>query len=936
MFERGFRTAMLVTLCLGVTGGSLRAAGEEELTIYSCDFEQDAGIFRLNAKGEGTVAELDGSTAHSGRQSVRLVDSGGDDADLTWRQEWENWSAKRNSASLQWARHWDPEQAFAVRKGYTYEVRAHVKLQDAHGLGIRTTVWSREGLPVRGQTERYSPILRGTRDWCWLSARVACTSGDGELADIAIALFGKGTAWVDDVRIVEYEEADVPSINYGVYPPVRLEEARVETASCLALEFIGDLHYLKAERAENWLVRSAEDAGFKEGVRPVRVGRIKRLDNPDGKLWWADTYRHTIFLLLPQALRSGMRYRIVMTNVGVEREEFEVLFDERAGLNRNIKANQYGYLPDALKYAYLGGWLGSAGPLPLDGYADEFLVVDATTGETAFSGKPTLRMPHNRKEPLSTSVLENLTGEDVYELDFSELTAPGDYFIVVPGVGRSYGFRIAGDVYSEPFYHCARAILHQRCGIELKEPYTKFTREACHRSPGIEIKATIVEHGSEDQDKLVRDDPTVKTDRRVNAWGGYHDAADFDRLVGHYRIPASLLTLYEMFPATFSDGQLNLPESGNGIPDIVDEALWQVDFGLRMQDEEDGGVRGGAGPNAVVTAPPDRDTNPIYLYGKDPITSLSLAGVAAQAARVLKDLGEDERAATYLARAEKAWTYAGTHGGEGFPIPYAFAALELFRATGEPAYHEAFLARADAIAELDALAQARHMSLFVWNVWMSYALCEEEGADEGVRQAFRRRVVAAAEKEIENMESFAYRMPNWIGRPARYGWGCGTNFPGGEFLVMAWRLTGRKRYRDFALLAADFSLGCHPTGKIFITGLGRRHVKWALHPFSDPLATQIKAPVEETLPGIPLFAVHAYPLGFSGWQSQLLYVYANPQAGTDNFYPPARQWPDLRLFADVGWVPILSEHSVSSTMLHTTFLYGALLAADAESRPAVQ
>jgi hypothetical protein len=68
------------------------------------------------------------------------------------------------------------------------------------------------------------------------------------------------------------------------------------------------------------------------------------------------------------------------------------------------------------------------------------------------------------------------------------------------------------------------------------------------------------------------------------------------------------------------------------------------------------------------------------------------------------------------------------------------------------------------------------------------------------------------------------------------------------------------------------------------------------------------------------------------WQSQLLYIYTNPSTGKDNFDPPSKKWPDLRLFADIGRVPILSEFSVHANMLHTAFLYGALLSAAEHDR----
>jgi endoglucanase len=842
---------------------------------------------------------------------------------------WEGWEKTTNRTAIHWARHLTPQQPIVLRQGFTYEVRAYVKLEDAHGLGIATGVWSRAGSPVRGHTERYSPVVRGTRDWSWISARVACTSGDGELGWITVALLGKGTAWIDELSVVEYPERDAESINAGCYPPLRLEEIRAETARCLALEFIGDLHGPNAEQPANWLVTSDDDPRFRPGVKPLRVGRTRQLDNPDGTLWWNDTYRHTVFLVLPHAMESAKRYRAVMRNVGSEHEEFPITFDERASVTRAIKTNQYGYLPDARKYGYLGGWLGSAGALPLEGQAGDFRVVEAQSGRSVFHATPKLRMRHDHQESLSTSTLRNLTGEDVYELDFSSYAVPGEYYLVVPGVGRSLGFRIARDVYREPFYHCARAIFHQRCGIELKPPCSSFSRRPCHRGPALEIGATIVEHGCEDEDELVNKDPTIKTGKRLEVWGGYHDAADFDRLIGHIRIPAVLMTLYEMCPQAFSDSQLNLPESGNGIPDILDEACWGVDFWVRMQDAEDGGVRGGAGPNAAVTAPADRDAHPVYAYSKDPISSLSLAAVAGQLARVLERLGKKPEALLYLQRAEKAWAYGLAHGGEKFRIAHALAAIELFRTTGKPEYHQAL--RKQDPTKFDAFEQERHQGHFAWNVWVSCALCSRPGMDEAMRRACRQRIMAAADQEIRCMETSAYRMPHTGvgGPPVRYGWGCGTNFfAGGDFCVLAWRLSGEKRYRDAALLAADFSLGCHPASTVFITGVGQRHVQWAMHTFSNPMAAKVGAPVKETLPGIPIFGVHGYPQGFSGWQSQLLYTYANPSDGRDNFYPPCKAWPDLRLFADIGWAPILSEFSVASTMLHSVLLYGSMLPAE--------
>ena len=596
--------------------------------------------------------------------------------------------------------------------------------------------------------------MRGTRDWGWISARVACTAGDGELASVTLALLGKGTAWVDDVSIVEYERQEPESINFGRYPPLRMRELRVETASCLAMEFIGDLDSFQAEKPSNWLVQSDDDPDFQAGIAPATIGRIRQLDNPDGTLWWNDTYRHTIFLLLPKSLTSGRHYRVVMRNVGSDREAFMLAFEERTSVSRAIKANQYGYLPNATKFAYLGDWLGS-GTTGFGGTSSEFFLVDVATGRTLFRGKPQLRLRHDQKQSFSTSDQGNLTGEDVYELDFSSFQSPGEYFVVVPGVGRSLPFRVAEDIYRQPFYHCA--------------------------------------------------------------------AGDFPPAVWH-RAQAAF--------------------------------------------------------------------HPIYVYDKDPVSSLSLAAVAAQLSRVLNDLGSKQDAAFYLERAEKAWTYGNSHGGEKYRIASALAAIELYRSTGKQAYHDAFLQQAP--AEFETTAQERHMGHFAWSAWMSYALCAPSVADAKVQTVCRERILAAADQELKSLEQYAYRVPytGVGGRPLRYGWGCGTNFfSGGDFSVLAWRLTGQKQYRDAALLAADYSLGCHPTGTVFITGLGQRHIQWAMHTSSNPMGVKVGRPVAETLPGIPIFGVHAYPLGFGGWQSQLLYAYADPSVGAITSIRPARAGP---------------------------------------------
>ena len=193
------------------------------------------------------------------------------------------------------------------------------------------------------------------------------------------------------------------------------------------------------------------------------------------------------------------------------------------------------------------------------------------------------------------------TGEEVLELDYSTFNIPGEYYFYVDGLGRSIDFKISSTALSEAFYTHARGLYHKRCGIAKTQPYTAWTSPACHSSvipgrfPGnadhyrkgkgekesgfFDIKDNRIEVKHFD---LISDNPPYQN-ITVPAIGGWHDAADYDRRPYHLRIVSDLATVYLMKPENFIDGQLNIPEGGNGIPDILDEAAWGVKHLLAVQ-----------------------------------------------------------------------------------------------------------------------------------------------------------------------------------------------------------------------------------------------------------------------------------------------------------------------------------------------------------------
>ena len=290
-------------------------------------------------------------------------------------------------------------------------------------------------------------------------------------------------------------------------------------------------------------------------------------------------------------MAEGRSYTFRSKGIGAGPTSATFRWSAKTVLSEAIKVNQVGYLPDSkIRLAYAGKWLGTAGALELEPAA--FSVIDLETGKTAFTGKAKLR--HRAGQKSEGAYKQDFSGENVYGLDFSGLRQPGSYCISIPGVGRSYSFRIGADVMAEPLFSSIRVLYHARCGVALEKKHTPWTREECRKHVRIGV---YPEYGPPLDFKSIAEfirkgkaDGTLKY-RTVR--GGYHDAADYDRRPIHIPIARELCRVYEMNPEAFIDRQFMIPESGNGLPDILDEAAFLLSY---YQDTQwpDGGISGGS------------------------------------------------------------------------------------------------------------------------------------------------------------------------------------------------------------------------------------------------------------------------------------------------------------------------------------------------------
>ncbi len=319
-------------------------------------------------------------------------------------------------------------------------------------------------------------------------------------------------------------------------------------------------------------------------------------------------------------------------------------------------------------------------------------------------------------------------------------------------------------------------------------------------------------------------------------YGGHHDAGDYNPR-SHLDVAQTLMNAYEMAPGKFKDGQLNIPEARNGMPDILDEAHWALRLWLDLQDT-DGGVRGGTesngDPNFIQTA--DLDILGDYAFAKEATASLEFAGAMAQASRIWNSLGRTNEAREFLGRSRRAyaWALANPPAKQDTPencsryflAPKAYAAAQLLHTTGEAAFRDAFRETCVWAKKPDAELDVHRLYDQAAAAW-AYAQCPAETADAELQKAVRTAIIRKADQFITLSSTMAYGFIRHPWAPITWGSGAYENWL--DPLLWAHTLTGDSKYRLWIIRTCDNTLGANPLGVSYITGLGSRTIRAPLH-----------------------------------------------------------------------------------------------------------
>ncbi|MFC2080482.1 glycoside hydrolase family 9 protein, partial [Bacteroidota bacterium] len=365
-------------------------------------------------------------------------------------------------------------------------------------------------------------------------------------------------------------------------------------------------------------------------------------------------------------------------------------------------------------------------------------------------------------------------------------------------VGKSHTFCISDSIYASAAIASMRTYYFMRSGINMEEKYLgKFARPAGHPDD------TCYYHPS-----------SGRSEGYKASSKGWYDAGDYGKYIVNAAVSAgTMLALHELLPDVYTDGTLNIPESGNGINDLLDEIRFELDWMLTMQDD-DGGVfhkLTALGHDGISM--PHETHSKRYFIGKSTAATLDFAALTAQAARIYKTVDE-EFSETCIQAATRAYEWATKNPEEYFTNPpdvgtgpyndkivdeeFFWAAAELWCSTKEESYYE--------IIKPD-LGKITFRLEESWRNYLDnigyYSLIASNTLNEQDRTLLEKGLIHLADSLQETAINNAYDIP-----VARFVWGSNSDILNNAIIqLMAHYVSGKQKYLDAASMFTNYVFG---------------------------------------------------------------------------------------------------------------------------------
>ncbi len=704
------------------------------------------------------------------------------------------------------------------------------------------------------------------------------------------------------------------------------------------------LHTANAVLPANWRLKSPTDANYgTAGLPPTHCHRKSKLNGMAQMNWntstndynYEYTMEHTIYLRLPHSMVQGRSYTLEInanTNSDVLSRTFT--FDIFHSRSEAVHVNLVGYPADnGIKAADLYIWLGDGGARNYSGFVgNPVYIYNVNTGAVQQVGTVALwkNSTHNDVG------WYNLTMSNVWRADFTGFNTPGTYRIAIEGVGCSEDFQIRRDIYFEPFRVGVLGFFYMRIGqdnLNMRPVPRRPLYIPNVSPPSTRVYITTMSPIHPNWGTFTGGDPWDNPNawaayvkpgnpQNNNAYGGHSDALDWDRHLGHVSIIYDMLLPYILTDGRLNDDNLGIAESGNGIPDLLDEARNEVDFWLRLRDGE-GYSHGLTNPNS---------SNILYQAGNTPIAAWANAANASMLAYCFMLAGLNDLKEMYTQAAVTAYNYAS-----GLPDPmlsavldagYAYlrgkdlkmtAAVYLYNLTGDPVYEDTVSALSESTTNTSPVAAA--------NLNQLWAVAGYLKTKRTVRYpALYSRMKASLINEAKNVE--ANNISSRPSRRATENYNCGYN--SGYFKTIqnvqrslvahavADNPSDRELFKNALILEADWGLGRNSLNIIYMTTAatnlaGKRSIENAYTSGRD-----------DGTPG--LHPGHTPYLNTDDWYSGM--IMGRPSWMTEKCYPAygtsSTGWPKAEGYFNTRYVWAHSEFTPQQTMRGKMALYAYL------------
>lgn len=697
-----------------------------------------------------------------------------------------------------------------------------------------------------------------------------------------------------------------------------------------------------------WSIVSTDDINYGEkGGFPKKVFRKTKVNGQLEKAFnyttadfeYEYTKEHYLYLRLPHPLVQGTSYTLKMNKLlNADKPEVTFTYHNHHNVSEAIHLNLVGFTPESeAKTADVYLWMGDGGSRNYKGFeGKKAWIINLNTNEQVQTGNLTFRTK-NRKDVFGRQLLNT----NVWTVDFSSFVKPGTYKLVIEDIGSSQPFEISDDIYFNPFKVSMLGYLYMRISQDSTglKPVPRRPLYIPGKNPeNTKVYVTNLSPYSPDWHKSGRDTwdapwflkNYIKEGNPLNAMvkGGHSDALDWDRHLGHVSIIYDLLLPYIISNGKLDNDNLGLPESGNGIPDLIDEARYEVDFFLSMRYKRGYG-HGISNPmyHNFHDYQGNIDSawiNVLFQSDNTPVAAWANAANAAMLAYAYKLAGQNMLMETYLDSAQVAYNYASQLQNKGLDMVQNVgesnmrgrdfkmtAAAYIYNITGDTLY-EKVIYRESMVKDERAEIVVKNRYNQFWAT-VGYLFSPQKINHPKLAENMRESIIYQAE---EKEASYIFKRPSRRATDDKTGYF--KTIQNVQRCIVAHSLTRdynkKKLFLKAMTFEAGWGLGRNPLNMIQMT------TKTTCLENKRSIENMFTTGRDDGTPG--LHPGHTPYLNLEDWSDKK--IEGQPSILYKQGYPDFKKWPESEGYFNTRYMFAHSEFTPQQTMRGKTALYAYL------------